>query len=268
MKSKFTYFGLMAILLSACSTGSYVTSSYTDDIYFNPGEVPPPIIVATETAQKPVQQKSDNKIIISEINKNEDGTNTMNNYIFEGTENEADAAVFNAEQGLQGSDTTIYYNDDEMQYVINNYYDGDNVDYAYRIHQFHNPYFYDPFYWDSWYYNPYYYDPWGWSFSFNWGWGYPYYGYGYTYYGYGGYPYYGYGYPYYGYGGYPPYYGGGYYPPIYVTDSDSYQYGQRRSTGTNVNRNERNSSTNVAQNSSGRNKSAGAGAEGINSTGY
>jgi hypothetical protein len=83
MKSKFTYLGLLAILFSACTTGSYVTSSYTDDIYFNPGDVPPPIVVETKTVTKPVQQKSDSKIIISEISETEEGANVMNNYIFE-----------------------------------------------------------------------------------------------------------------------------------------------------------------------------------------
>src|SRR5690606_9673005 len=169
MKAKITYFGILAVLLSACSTGSYVSSSYTDDIYFNPGDVPPPIEVATTTPKKQAEQKSASKIIVSEINENEDGTNTMNNYIFDGTENDADVAFYNAEQGLEGSDTTIYYDDDEVKYVINNYYDDNgNVDFAYRINRFHNPYFYDPFYWDSWYYDPYYsYYP-GWGLSMNW----------------------------------------------------------------------------------------------------
>ena len=53
MKSSLTYIGLLAILLSACTTGSYVTSSYTDDIYFNPGDVPPPITVEKAAAEKP-----------------------------------------------------------------------------------------------------------------------------------------------------------------------------------------------------------------------
>jgi hypothetical protein len=256
MKSKFTYMGLLAILMSACTTGSYVTSSYTDDIYFNPGDVPPPIVAETITKDNTVPQKPEKKVIVSEITKNEDGTNTTNNYVFEG----AVVDDYSTEKDSNGSDTITYYEDGELQQVINNYYDNDgNVDYAYRIQQFHNPYFYDPFFYDSWYYDPYYYNP-GWSFGFSWGWGYPYYGYGYPYY-----PYYGWGYypPYYG--GYPPYYGG--YPPIYV-DSDSYQYGQRRSAGTNVSRNDgRGSSGSVAQNSSGRNKSADTGVSGLSNSG-
>ena len=77
MKAKITYLGILAVLLSACSTGSYVSSSYTDDIYFNPGDVPPPITMAATTTKKAAEPKSANKIIVSEINKNDDGTNTM-----------------------------------------------------------------------------------------------------------------------------------------------------------------------------------------------
>ena len=155
MKSSLTYIGLLAIILSACSSGSYVTSSYTDDIYFDPGDVPPPIVVAESSAVQPAPEKSGDKLIISQIEENEDGSNTMNNYIFEGTESDANALRYNMEQvNPEASDTTIYYNDDEMKYVINNYYSGDDLDYAYRIRRFHNPYFYDPFYWNSWYYDP------------------------------------------------------------------------------------------------------------------
>ena len=123
----------------------------------------------------------------------------MNNYIFEGTEDDVDALLYNMEQmDLEGSDTTVYYNDDEVKYVINNYYDGDDIDYAYRIRRFHRPYFYDPFYWDSWYYDPYFYggysswyspySSWGYGYNwyspyYSWGWGYspfysPYYAWG------------------------------------------------------------------------------------------
>lgn len=259
MKSKFTYLGLMAILFSACSTGSYVSNSYVDDIYFNPGEVPPPVTSTAKTTTKAVQQKPENKIVLNETGENANESNALNNYIFEGSEGNEVTVIENNESVDYGADTITYYEDGELQYLINNYYDDNgNVDFAYRIQQFHNPFFYDPFYWDTWYYDPY------WSIGFNWGWGYPYYGYGYGYPYYGwGYPGYGWGYPGYGWGYYPPYYPGypGYYPPIYV-DSDNYKYGQRRSTGTNVDRNYRNSSGSVAQSTSGRNKSAGTEVEG------
>ena len=137
-----------------------MAGSYSDDIYFTPGDVPPPIVVETQPAPK-AAEKSANTMIISNIEKNNDGSNTMSNYIFDGTEQDADVLRYNMDQmDLQDSDTTVYYNDDEMKYVINNYYEGDELDYAYRIRRFHNPYYYDPYYWDSWmYYDPYY-DPW------------------------------------------------------------------------------------------------------------
>jgi len=272
MKSILTYIGLLAILLSGCTTGSYVTSSYSDDIYFNPGDVPPPIAVKEKPAAKESPEKSGDKLIISKIEKNEDGSNTMNNYIFKGTESDADALRYNMEQvEPESSDTTIYYNDDEMQYVINNYFSGDDLDYAYRIRRFHNPYFYDPFYWDYWCYDPYY--SWsfgwgypGWSFSWNWGWGYPGYGwgwydpwYGWGYPGYGwGYPGYGWGYPGYGWG-YPPYYPG--YPshPIYPGGGGNWDYGKRRSTNTSIARDTRRNTGAVASVGSGRNKSSSIG---------
>ena len=206
MKAKFTTIGIAALFLSACSTGSYVTSSYTDDIYFNPGDVPPPItaevVGADQVADQLEKEKSGDKFIISQIGENEDGSNTMNNYIFDGTEDDADALRYNMDQmELQGSDTTVYYDDDEMKYVINNYYDGDELDFAYRIHRFHDPFFYDPFYWNSWYYDPFYCSAFGWgypgwSLSWSWGWGYPYYGWGWYD------PWYGWGYPGYGWGYY------------------------------------------------------------------
>ncbi len=256
MKSKIISIGIAALFLSACSTGSYVTSSYNDDIYFNPGDVPPPISTEGKVTDKPIdengKEKSGEKMIISQIEKNDDGTNTMNNYIFDGTKKDADALRYNMDQmELQNSDTTVYYNDDEMKYVINNYYDGDDLDFGYRIHRFHDPFFYDPFYWDSWNYDPWYsyggyygsyypglslgwnmgwYDPW-----YSWSWGYPYYGMGY--------PYYSWGYPYYGLGYYPSYAWGGYYGSYYNgynsypyygnINGDNFRYG-RRTTGTTV----------------------------------
>ena len=252
MKSKFTYMGLLALILSACGTGSYVTNSYTDDIYFNPSEVKPPIVVS-ETKTTTTTKSAGNVKVVNEVAENEYVSEISEDYMTEGTM--ANAADYNAQQGFEGTDTISYYEDGEVKQLIDNYYTDDNVDFAYRIYRFHNPAFYDPFYWNSWYYDPYYYDPWGWSFSFNfgWGWGYPYYGWGY--------PYYGWGYPYYGWGYYPPYYSGypGYYPPIYV-DSDDYQYGQRREGGTNVSRNDvRESGGTGSARASARDKSAGSG---------
>ena len=217
MKSKWTLLGVIALLLGACTTGSYVTSNYSDDIYFNPADVPPPIAVEEVSKKEALVEKSGNRMIISQIDENQDGSKTMNNYVFDGSKEDADALRYDMEQmELEGSDTTVYYNDDEVKYVINNYYDGDEMDYAYRIRRFHNPYFYDPFYWDSWsYYDPFFYSSWyypSWSWGmhrgwydpwYSWGWGYsPYYSWYSPYSSWGwGYPYgYGWDYPYYSYG--------------------------------------------------------------------
>lgn len=252
MKARLTLLTLAALFIGACTSGTYVTSSYTDDVYFNPGDVPPPISAEEILIEEETAEKSAHRMIISDIERNEEGSQTMNNYIFDGSEEDSDALVYSMDQyDLYESDTTVYYNDDDVKYVINNYYDGDDIDYAYRIRRFHRPHFYDPFYWDSWYYgssfyDPFYYDPfyysswyspyysWGWGHSwyspyYSWGWGYsPYYSSWYSPYS----SYYGWGYPYSSwYGGYGGGYGGGWY-----ADSDNYRYGQRRSTATNVTR--------------------------------
>jgi hypothetical protein len=252
MKTKIFLLAAVALAFSACSTGSFVSTGYVDGIYFNPGDVPPPVMAEEPQVQEqPETLKSGERVIISEITDNEEGGKTMNNYILDGQEAEeyVDAQLYNMDQmELQGSDTTIYYDDNEVKYVINNYYDGADVDFSYRIHRFHRPYsrFYDPFYWSSWYYDPWYYDSWYYdpwyypysSLSWGWGWGYDPWGWGYSpwYGGYGGYygGYYGGWYggwsPYYSYygGGYPygHYWGGGY------IDPDDYRYGHRRDFNT------------------------------------
>jgi len=267
MKTRLTLLGILGLFLGACSTGGYVSGTYSDDIYFEPGDVPPPISVERTVAEQ-APTKSAKTMIISDIEKTDDG-NTMNNYIFDGTEEDADVLRYNMEaMEMQDSDTTIYYNDDEVKTVINNYYEGDELDYAYRIRRFHNPYFYDPFYWDSWaYYDPFYYDPWysgygpsfalswnrGWGYGYpSYAWGYPGYGWGYSGFGWGypgygwGYSGYGWGSPYYGWGGsyYGNYWGGGYYPN-YRVDDDNYRYGRRTTSGAG--------GGSVASNVSGRN---------------
>ena len=101
-------------------------------------------------AQDAVTEKSANRMIFSNIEENDEGTQTMNNYVFDGSEEDADALTYSMDQyDMYDSDTTVYYNDDEVKYVINNYYEGDEIDYAYRIRRFHRPYSMIPFYWDS-----------------------------------------------------------------------------------------------------------------------
>lgn len=252
MKTKFFLVAAIALILSACTTGSYVSTGFVDGIYFNPADVPPPVVM--EESPQIVEEeaeKSARRIIISEIRENDEGSQTMNNYIFDGEDagEYVDAQLYDMDQmQLEGSDTTVYYDENEVKYVINNYYDGTDIDFAYRINRFHRPYsrFYDPFYWNDWYWDSWYYPysslywsmGWGWGYD-PWGWGYsPWYGgyyggyYGgwyspYSYYGWGGgwgYPYYSWGYPYYGY-----YWGGGYY-----IDREDYRYGHRRDFNTLV----------------------------------
>ena len=206
MKSKIIIFSALALILSACSTGSYVTSSWVDDIYFSPGDVPPPVTVSKKSDQQAdLRTKSADRVIISEIRDNDQGSKTMNNYIFDGQDagSYADAQLYNLDRmQLAGSDTTVYYDESEVKYVINNYFEGDDMDFSYRIRRFHRPFFHDPYYydyygWDSWYYP---YSSFGWSSA--WGWGYPYYGWGSSWYWNS--PYYGWGYPYSSW--YSPYY--------------------------------------------------------------
>ena len=41
MKTKLPYIAVVAILVSACTTGTQLTKTYDDDIYFSPADVPP-----------------------------------------------------------------------------------------------------------------------------------------------------------------------------------------------------------------------------------
>ena len=169
MKTKLTVISILAILVSACTTGTYMTKAYDDDIYFSPADVPPVAIVENEA---PASEKSarisnndtrDKKIILSQMDRNADGTSSVNNYIYQPDNNgNPDNQSYNMDnQELAESDTTAYYNDDDVKYVINNYYDeNDNdLDFAYRIGRFHNPYYYNPFFYDDWMYSGYY-SPW------------------------------------------------------------------------------------------------------------
>jgi len=249
MKTKNYLIPVLALALGACSTGKYVSTGYVDDIYFNPQDVPPPVVVEEPVQQDNVRSGSPDRMIISQITKNDEGNQTMNNYIFDGQDANryADAQRYNLEQmELENSDTTVYYDDNEIKYVINNYYEGDDLDFAYRIHRFHRPFFYGPYsynswywndwYWNDWYWDSWYYDSWYSPYSY-WGMGYsPWYGgmyggmYGgwyspYSYYGWGG----GWGYPYSGW--YSGYYGGW---GNYYGSSDDYRYGKRRDYNTTV----------------------------------
>ena len=221
MKTKITLLSALSILLGACTTGSYVTNGY-DDIYYSPDNASVPVIAQQNTNKAPSlsynQSGSSSATAIKNPQDNGSNSTVMKNYIFQDGDSSSDAQQYNMKgMELVDSDTTALTNDSQTNYVINNYYDADDIDYTSRINRFHRFGFYDPFMWDSWNYDPFYYDPWaynyygagtfgigfgsyGWGlgFGFNYGWNSPYYSY------YGGYPYYG-GYSYYG---RYPYYGG------------------------------------------------------------
>lgn len=223
MKTKLTIISILAIMASACSTGTHLAKSYDDDIYFSPKDVPP-VAVATEQSSANVRSNNNNtkdrKIVMSQIERDADGSATVNNYIYQQDKNAINSDVQSYDmngQNLVDSDTTRYYNDDDVKTVINNYYDSDDVDYSYRIRRFHNPYYFGSFY-DDWYYDGYY-SPWysgyyGLNWGWNYGWGYydPWYSWSWGYpYHYGYYSPFAFGIGYYGWGGYyGGYYGGGY----------------------------------------------------------
>jgi hypothetical protein len=230
MKSALKIFAACSVLFLSCTSGYYVTGRYTDDIYFNPGDIPPPVAVENITPASP--RESEERFIISETSRGDSGSSTVKNYIFNDTGENADLLIYGMDNmELAASDTGYYYGDGETSYIVNNYYEGDNVDFAYRIRRFHNPYFYDPFYWDSWYYDPFYYTSWYYPYgSFSWNWGFS-----------GRYfPYYSWGYPYYGwYGMYGPYAWDWWYPVYdngggWYDNYENYRYGQRRPGNTDV----------------------------------
>ena len=63
------------------TTGSYITSSYTDDIYFNPGVFRRLFQWKERGPENAVAEKSAHRMIISDIQQNEEGAQTMSNYI-------------------------------------------------------------------------------------------------------------------------------------------------------------------------------------------
>lgn len=208
MKTKITLLSAISFLLGACATGSYVTNSY-DDIYYSPDNAPLTVVAQNATNEPSSasynQTGRSSATTIKSIQDNENNSNVMENYIFQDKDSSSDVLSYNMKgMELVDSDTTVLSNDSVTNYVINNYYDADDINYIARINRFHRFGFYDPFFWDSWIYDPFYYDPWaynyywpgsfgigfgsyGWGmgFGFNYGWNYPYYSY------YGGYPYYG-----------------------------------------------------------------------------
>ena len=256
MKTKLTIIAILATLVSACTTGTYMTKAYDDDIYFSPSDVPPVSVMDNDvqarerSAQMRNNDTKNDKIVISQTDRNADGTSSVNNFIYQPDNNSnQDYQRYDMDdQELAESDTTIFYNDDDVKYVINNYYDENdsNIDFSYRINRFYRPFGYSPFFYDDWMYYGGYYSPWysgyygmgyGWGYD-NWYGGFGYYPYSY----YGGYysPFsIGFG-GYWGYGGYGGYYDGyynGYYNGYYGTGGGYYndhQVARRRATDMNL----------------------------------
>ncbi|MEI6277664.1 MAG: hypothetical protein WCP08_16820, partial [Prolixibacteraceae bacterium] len=229
----------IALMATACSTGSKVTSpAYSDDLYYIPGDARP-------AAPKPVKetpQPQKKSTVAMQVEENDNGK-VVNNYVVPKSSRKDNNVYYFDEQPAY-SDTVMEYKDSKEEVTVNNYFEGEEMDYSTRIRTFYDPYMYNPF-WDSYWgygYGGYglnfgwggFYNPWYPYYGY--GGGYPYYGFGGGYYGYGGgYPYYGFGGGYYGYGGGYPYYGfsGGYYGygsggGVYYTDG---YYGRQNHTG-------------------------------------
>ncbi|MEI7828945.1 MAG: hypothetical protein WCI31_04205 [Prolixibacteraceae bacterium] len=226
----------VAFLATACTTGSKVTSGgYSDDLYFTPGDALP----AVREKVKEVEQPQKKSTVVMQVQENEQGKVVDNYIVPKGSRKDKNAYYFDEQPAY--SDTIMEYKDNQEQVTINNYFEGEEMDYSTRIRTFYNPYFYDP-YWDP-FWSPYYGSPFswgmGWRGSFGGfyggyygGWYDPWYsgfGYGYGGYGYGGFGYGGYASGY-GYGGYGwgwtsgDYYGGG-------MNGGNYYTGKQNHTG-------------------------------------
>jgi hypothetical protein len=250
MKTNVKLLLAIALLASACTTGLKVTSGgYSDDLYFTPGDavsLRPVVPKPAKEAEQP-QKKS---MVAMQVEENEQGK-IVNNYVVPKSTRKDNNAYYFEDQPAY-SDTTLEYKNDREEVTINNYFEGEEMDYSTRIRAFYNPYFYDPF-WDPFWNHGFGYGfgygygmggyyPWGYSMFDPWygyggfgyggyGWG----GYGYGFGGYGGYGYGGYGWGGYGYGfgGYGGYGWGGYYDGfggISYNDKDRY-HGKQNHTG-------------------------------------
>ena len=244
MKRNLIILSLFALMTSACSSSLQISGGNIDDLYYWPGDNPP-VYAGEELPNIGSNTKTANEdmLIISEVEKGKDGTNTLNNYIYSDDEPDwySDVQARNIEIiNSSDQDTLIIPYEDDGTYIVNNYYMDDN-DYYYsnRLRFFHDSYYYDPYWnftynwgWGSYYYSPYsrwnswYWNPWGYS-SMGWydpwyynSWGYynPWY-YG-SYYGYNSWYH-----PYYSHN----YYGHHHYNDWYDRDNKNYNESSRRS---------------------------------------
>ena len=218
MKTHFKILSGIALILSGCTTGSMVSSGgYGDDVYFTPGDNPPPVVSKAPARGSISSERSQDRAakVVDEYFDNNADSKSQKSY-----------SLNNEDSGL--SDSLEMYDEEVMDYEL----DGtdEEMSYSTRIRTYIDPYMYDP-YWDSYigigmgmgwgmgfggYYGGYggYYGGWNrpWSYGYG-GWYDPWYSYGW-----GGY----YDYPYYG------YYGGGYYGGGYWGNGGGSWNGDRR----------------------------------------
>jgi len=247
MKAKLTIPALVLLIATSCGTSTQLSKGYVDDLYYWPGDEIPVAQEVLNSSKTEARKKADSDyIVISEMKSQSDTSKQMNNFIY--ADDAAtwynDSELYNPDQFTHEGTDTLYNEDENTTYIVNNYFmDDDSYYYTSRIRRFHNPYYYSPgfyfgssFYWDyydpwySWSYDPWYYDSYC-SWYSPWGWNSPYYysywgGYNSFYYGYSPYSYYSWGY-------YNGWHDGSYWGGTGHANGRDYHYGPRRSERPN-----------------------------------
>ena len=129
MKTNFKLFVAIALMATACSTGSKVTSGgYADDLYYTPGDAPH---VAPKPVKEVKQQPQQKSMVAMQVEENEKGK-TVNNYIVPKSSRKDKNAYYFDDQPAY-ADTVLEYKDDKEQVTVNNYFEGEEMDYSSRI---------------------------------------------------------------------------------------------------------------------------------------
>ncbi|MCE1198611.1 MAG: hypothetical protein LWW85_06545 [Marinilabiliales bacterium] len=161
MKTQVKLIVAIATMVTACTPGAKITSGgYSDDLYYTPGDARPVAAKPVEEVKKPLPKS----MIAMQVEENEQGK-VVNNYIVP-KGSRKDNNVYYFDDQPQAADTAFVYKDGKEQVTINNYYEGEEMNYTSRIRNFYDPYFYDP-YWD-----PYWSSGWGLGWNYGLGWGY------------------------------------------------------------------------------------------------
>ncbi|MCL4483640.1 MAG: hypothetical protein M1445_13695, partial [Bacteroidetes bacterium] len=149
MKTNVKLLIAIALMATACTTGSRVTSGgYSDDLYFTPGDAQP--VAPKPKVDREVKQPQQKSMVAMQVEQNKEGK-IVNNYVVPKSSRKDNNAYYFDDQPAY-SDTTLEYKDDKEQVTVNNYFEGQELDYSTRIRTFYDPYFYDPF-WDP-YWSP------------------------------------------------------------------------------------------------------------------